>query len=110
MLKKAIENLAKGIMVGEYLVYAKRVAKGRFKEEVNLDLYLKKRRGDLSSSTRRFSTGEANYRPWVELFGINDKLVIGKYVIKYFESKYKDVILSFFSKHIEAGAEYSLNI
>ncbi len=104
MLKKAVEKLARGVEVDEYLVYAKRVTRGRFKEEVNLDLYLKREREESFLLYAKIFYGrKPYYKPWVEIFGINDKPVIGEYVIKYFESKYEDSILSFFSKHIEAG-------
>lgn len=42
MLEEAIKEIVKGIKINDFIIYAKKVSKGRFLEEENLDIFVKK--------------------------------------------------------------------
>lgn len=104
MLEIAVENIIKGIAINDFKIYAKRLFKGRFKEEVNLSLYLKSgNEEDFLLYIKVFYGRKPYYKPWVEFFGINKFLNLRKQVINYFDSIFEDKLLSNFSINLEGS-------
>ncbi|MEM1525116.1 MAG: DUF1122 family protein, partial [Nitrososphaerales archaeon] len=83
---------------------AKRLSKGRFKEEINLDIYLKNGNEEAPLLyVKVFYGRKPYYKPWVEFFGINDFINLGGRVFNYFDSIFEDKLLSHFSNSINLG-------
>jgi hypothetical protein len=102
-LKKVIKQLKHGIKIGDYLVYAKKEIPGRFDEEINLDIYLKKGKTELKLLIAKIFFGRGYYKPWVELFAISPVLDFGKIQLRYFDSPIEAKMLELFSKSLETS-------
>jgi hypothetical protein len=103
-LKDMIERLKIGIKIGDYLVYAKKEIPGRFDEEINLDIYLKRGRAEFKLLIAKIFFGRGYYKPWIELFSISPELSFGKLKVQYFDSKIESKILAIFGKSLAPGA------
>jgi hypothetical protein len=104
MLEEAVKKIVEGIRVQDCLIYAKEVSKGRFRDEVNLDIFLKKEDKETHLLYIKVFYGRSPlYLLWVEFFGINENVKIGEEVIQYFDSSFEDRILQFFSEHLGPG-------
>jgi len=104
MLTKLKEELQKGIPLGDYTIYAKKSASGRFPEEVDLQIYLRKQDEETHLLfIKLFGGRRPAYRPWVELFSIKDSLRLKEEVIDYFDSIFEDELLSLISRFLEPG-------
>ncbi len=104
MLEEAVRRITRGVKIGGILVYAKNVSRGRFIEEVNLDIYLRAEGSEgFLLYIKVFYGRKPYYKPWVEFFGINESLEVGTRVINYYGSIYEDYLLSFFSRFIGPG-------
>ncbi|MFB0562405.1 MAG: DUF1122 family protein [Candidatus Lokiarchaeia archaeon] len=96
-----MSEIIKGIIVEDFTIYAKRVSKGRFREEVNLDLYLKKDELEERVVDIKVFYGRPPYHtPWVEFYDINNPIRIGDKTIEYFDSVFEDKLLSLFSQEL----------
>jgi hypothetical protein len=100
----AVEELAKGFAVGDFIVYAKRISRGRFIEEANLEIYLKQ---DIHETyllwLKVFHGRKPYYSPWIEFFSINDDIIMGEERLSYFGSAFEENLLSLSSKSLEPG-------
>ena len=110
-LEKAVQKITDGINVGDLTIYAKKMTRGRFKEESDLEIYLKNVQNEQRLLYIKVYFGfKPHHRPWIEFFGINKFLELGT-EIKYFDSKIEEKLLEFFSTYLGFGetifVEYS---
>jgi len=85
-------------------VYAFEIAQGRFREEFNIELHARSKEQEMSFLHLKVFYGRPPYyRPWVELFGMNNEFTIGERTVSYFGSAYEDRMLGFFAKYLGAG-------
>ncbi|MCS7116345.1 MAG: DUF1122 family protein [Nitrososphaerota archaeon] len=106
MLENAVKAVIKGIMVNSFTIYAKRSFKGRFREEVNLDVYIRSNKGGEEAFllyVKVFYGRKPYFRPWVEFFEINSVIRLNEWAFEYFDSIFEDTLLSNFSKAIGPG-------
>jgi hypothetical protein len=112
MLEDAVRRLSEGIPVDGFLLHASDPAKGRFKGEVDLSVHMSKSdaRGFLMRAKLFYGAGP-DYRPWVELYGIQDPVRLGTESLPYFDSRVEGALLELFSVALdETGSlfvEYS---
>lgn len=104
MLKLAIDTMSKGLRIDNYRLYTKKVLRGRFREEVNVDLWLRKNNADVHLMFLKVFYGRPPYyKPWVEFFNINEHVKIKNMEIDYFDSPVETALLQLFAQHIEPG-------
>lgn len=104
MIKQAIDTMSKGLRINNYKLYTKQVLKGRFCEEVNIDLWLRKDNADVHLMFLKVFYGRPpHYKPWVEFFNINEHVRIENTAIDYFDSLLENTLLQLFAQHIEPG-------
>jgi len=89
-MKELIENLKKGVEVGEGRVLRAKSKKGRFAEETNLDIYIVESDSARLLLHAKLFAGRGLYRDWIELFGLSREI---------FETELEDKILDIFSPH-----------
>ncbi len=103
VLKKAVQNLVDGFKINNLTVYAKKFGIGRFKEETNLEVYLKSGTQEKQLLNIKIYYGlKPYYRPWVEFSNITKIIKLGK-TIEYFDSKFEDYLLELFSNYLKSG-------
>ncbi|MEM2778639.1 MAG: DUF1122 family protein, partial [Candidatus Jordarchaeales archaeon] len=101
---EAVMKLTEGIDVSGFTIKAGKVSRGRFKEEVNLDIYLSGEGGAaLLLYVKAFYGRWPHYYPWVELFGFRRNVSVGGSTVKYFDSVFEDTLLSLFGGALEPG-------
>lgn len=106
MLENAIEKIVDGISIGEFKLYSKKISKGRFRGEFNLDIYLQKDKEEaLLLHIKVFYGLKPHYKQWVEFFNINKNITLKGKAIEYFDSIFEEKLLSFFSNAIEPGGK-----
>lgn len=104
MLAQSFAALKNGIELNGLEIYVFSMRQGRFREEFNIDLHAKRDDHDMNFLYLKVFYGRPpDYRPWVELFGMNNEFTIGDSTIRYFGSPYEDMMLGFFATHLEAG-------
>lgn len=104
MLKAAVDRLAAGIPAGDFALKAGKISRGRFAEEINVDLLVS--HGDHQRfllCAKVFYGRPPHYRPWVELFGICERMGLGTTVIPYVDSPVEELVLSHFSQALGPG-------
>ena len=92
-LKNLIEKLRRGIETDGFVLVCGEPKRGRFAQELNLDLSLLKGSKKAHLLHAKVFLGRAEYRDWVELFGIA-KEVLGT---PYFGSNVESKVLDLFS-------------
>jgi hypothetical protein len=100
-----VTGLVAGIEVGGGLVlYAFRVAKGRFPEEVNMVLNVRAADREVPLMSLKYFRGrEPYYPPWVELYGIRDEISLGEgEPIRYYCSPLEDNLLHHLASKLTA--------
>jgi hypothetical protein len=104
MLEEAIKKIIKGITINDFIIYAKRISKGRFLEEENLDICIKREKLEKHLLYIKIFHGrKPYYKPWIEFFGINTQINLGGRIINYFGSIFEYKLLSLFSKFLNKG-------
>jgi len=105
-LRKAVDVIAKGFEIDNYRIYAKKIRKGRFREEEDLDICLRK---DDSESTllliKVFYGRTPYYKPWVEFYSIIEHITVAHNDIKYYGSIVEEKLLSLFSQRINPSGK-----
>ena len=101
-------------IINDYILYAKKFGIGRFKEETNLNVFLKSDTQEKQLLDIKIYYGfKPYYRPWVEFSNITHILKLGK-TIEYFDSKFEDYLLELFSNYLQSGekiyVEYNSDI
>ncbi len=102
-LKSTIKSLKEGFKIEDYFVYTKKEIPGRFDEEINVDIYLKRGKIELKLLVAKIFFGRGYYKPWVELFGISSELNFTNRQFQYFDSIVEDKILSLISEGLDPG-------
>ena len=92
-LKNLIEKLRRGIETEGFVLVCGEPKRGRFAQELNLDLSLLRGGKKAHLLHAKVFLGRAEYRDWVELFGIA-KEVLG---VPYFGSNVESTVLDLFS-------------
>lgn len=95
MLAFLVDKLKKGFKTEEGLLLRADAKKGRFAEEINLDIYLRKGNRESLLLHAKLFFGRGHYREWIEMFGLR-KEVFGK---PFFGSKLESLILDLFAPH-----------
>jgi len=104
MRRNIVENLRKGVSITDYMVFAKNIMRGRFREEVDLDVYLKKDGNETHLLYLKLFQGRRpHYKPWIELFGIERKILIGNNTIDYFGSHIENSLLQYVAQFVDPG-------
>jgi hypothetical protein len=99
IITNPVKDLSKGFTVGDFSIYAKKITAGRFIEEFNLDIYIRKDNNEAYVlSAKIFFGRKPYYLPWVELFNIHNQLDIGRDI--YFDSAYEKQLISYFSNFL----------
>jgi hypothetical protein len=105
VLKKAVQSLVKGFKIDDLVVYAKKFGTGRFKEEANLNLYLKRGAQEKNFLDVKVYYGvKPYYHPWVEFSNITKNIDLGK-TVEYFDSKIEERLLELFSRFLDGGGK-----
>ncbi|MGQ9723623.1 MAG: DUF1122 family protein [Candidatus Jordarchaeum sp.] len=104
MLKEVVEALANGIVINGFIVYSKKISKGRFREEVNLDVYLKRdEHEDRLIDIKVFYGRPPYHTAWVEFYDIKKNVNLGREIVEYFNSFLEDKLLLLFSQALNEG-------
>ncbi|MEM3588064.1 MAG: DUF1122 family protein [Candidatus Jordarchaeaceae archaeon] len=102
MLRDAVNQVIKGVLVDDYTIYAKGISRGRFREEINMSLYV--RQGEFENyvmDIKVFYGRPPYYSPWVEFFNISNVLKFDNQITEYFDSVIEDKLLSIFSQPLK---------
>jgi hypothetical protein len=105
MLVEAVEDLNHGIEIGEITAYAGAAGRGRYAEEVNLVVHLRK--GGRTAPllyTKVYYGRKPYYLPWCEMGGIRAELDLGE-PFAYFDSAVEEGLLGLFARHLGAGGK-----
>lgn len=107
MLLKNIENnLINGIQIKNYLVFSDNVSMGRFKEEINLNIFIKFKKFTGKLFHLKIYAGlKPYYRPWIELTNINKSIKLDK-IFNYFDSEIESIMLELLSSYINNGEKF----
>ena len=96
MLENVVDQMSKGIIIDDYIIYAKGTSKGRFREGINLRVYLKQGEQEYHVLDIKVFYGRPpHHSPWVELFNISNN--------SRFDSVFEDKLLSIFSQALKKG-------
>lgn len=99
-----LSKIINGITINKFNIYAKTVRKGRYSEEINLDIYLRIDQFEqFLLSVKIFHGRKPYYKPWIEIFNINNEINMNNKLLIYFDSNLENTILSFFSQLFEHG-------
>ncbi len=90
-----IEDLKKGLKFKDFYIFADRISSGRFPEEYNIDVFLRKdKKVFFILSLKYFEGRKPFYRKWIEIFNISES---------FFNSEIEDFFLEFISRDIKGG-------
>jgi hypothetical protein len=104
MIELVMKDMEKGLIVDGYSVYAKHSSGGRFIEESNMEVYIRKGAREARLVLIKVFTGrKPHYLPWVEFFGINSRVILGEEIIEYFDSVFEEELLKSFSMSLGPG-------
>lgn len=102
-LKTTVNKLKNSVKINDFKIYVKNISPGRFKEETNLNLYIKHNAyEDRLIDIKIYYGNKLFYSSWVELSNINNEINLGK-KINYFDSKIEEYLLELFSKSLKNG-------
>ncbi len=104
MLGNVVQKMVEGLSVEDFQVYCKKVSKGRFREEENLEIYLKRKGLESRLLDVKVFHGRPPYHtPWVEFFDIRTPIVMGSETLEFFDSPVEDELLTIFSQALSGG-------
>ncbi len=114
LLKNIVNNLIKGLKIDSYVIFSDNPARGRFKEESDLNIFIKNKNFTDNLFHLKFYMGiKPYYHPWIEVTNINKTINLDK-KIKYFDSEIEVFMLKLVSNYISNGEkvyiEYSNDI
>ena len=112
MTEELIGELRNGVEVGDGKLFAKKIDEGRINNQKYLEMYLKTGVSEkLMFYISVYMGKEPHYKPWIEIFGINNEMYFNEGVIKYFGTEIEDKIIDLVSKSFGPGGrifvEYS---
>lgn len=103
-MKGTLDALVKGFRIGNFEIYAGRITRGRFIEEKNFVLCLRKGVAEDYLLTIKFFSGRRPYyKSWAELFSINNRINLEGEALDYVDSAFEENILRLSSSLIEPG-------
>lgn len=101
---RAVEKLAAGITVGELKILARKTSRGRFAEETNLEVLVKRGFYDDYLLTVKVFHGRRPFaRPWAEIFNINNLLSLDGEPLAFFGSSIEDSVMKVFADSLRGG-------
>ncbi len=104
MTRTAVEYIRKGITLNGSILYAKNIVSGRFREEVDLDIFLRKGSNEAHLLFIKIFNGRLpHYKPWIELYHINGRVEVDGNVIQYFDSSFETTLLHFCAQYLQSG-------
>lgn len=96
-----IKRLERGFIVDDFTIYSKKSSKGRFVEEFNTDIHIKKGENEARILNAKIFYGrKPHYLSWVEIFNIQNQLDIGEETIYYYDSTYEKQVINLFSQFL----------
>ncbi|MEF8873874.1 MAG: DUF1122 family protein [Candidatus Thermoplasmatota archaeon] len=104
MLKDILQKLKKGARVKEFTVLGEEFREGRMSRQKYFDLNL--RLGEEKKKLMQLSVYHGkppHYKPWIELFSIDPKLIFEEKTIHFFGSDIETFILNTFSDSLGDG-------
>lgn len=104
MIEKAIESIQRGLLINTRQIFAKVLPRARFREEINLDIFLRDRQAKSHLMfVKLFKGRPPHYKPWIEIFDIQREIEIEAKTVTYFDSQIENTILRFFSGALRPG-------
>ncbi len=98
MLKEARLELINGINIADFKIYCNKEIRGRFKEETNMNIFIKcGDKEDFLFNLKMFYGRGNFYKEWVEIYNINTFLSF----LNFFDSVVEEEILRFFYNYLE---------
>ncbi|MFW5927903.1 MAG: DUF1122 family protein [Thermoplasmatota archaeon] len=112
MLEDLVDDLQDGLQLKDKIIYAKKTDKGRIHNQKYMEIFCKKKTFEkLMFYLSIYQGKQPYYKPWVEIFGINDNIYFQDGVINYFDTDLEDVMLNKISENLGKGGrifvEYS---
>ncbi len=92
-LERTLSLLRRGIKCGDFILFSSEPEQGRFAQEINLKLFLKKGNQKQHLLYAKIFKGRAYYRDWIEIFGLS-KDILGE---PYFGSDIETEVLDLFA-------------
>ncbi len=90
-----VKRLKEGFKYRNFFIYAKKISKGRFHEELNMDVYFKTEdKEDFLLNIKYFSGRGPYLRKWMEIFNVKKN---------FYDSEMEDLLLNFISQEIKEG-------
>ncbi len=112
MLEDLVDDLNEGLQIQDKIIYVKKMDKGRINNQRYLEIFCKKNNSEkLLFYLSVYQGKQPYYKPWVEIFGINDDIYLQDGTINYFDTELEDIILNKISDNLGDGGrifvEYS---
>ncbi len=112
MLNNLVDDLQKGLQIDDKTIYSKKVDKGRINNQKYLEVYLKKGGSEkLLFYLSIYQGKKPYYKPWVEIFGVNNQVRLNQEIITYFGTELESMIIEKISDYLGFGGrifvEYS---
>lgn len=112
MLEDLVDDLNEGLQIQDKIIYVKKTDKGRINNQRYLEIFCKKNNSEkLLFYLSIYQGKQPYYRPWVEVFGINDDIYLQDEMINYFDTELEEIILNKISDNLGDGGrifvEYS---
>lgn len=112
MLEDLVDDLQDGLQLDDKKIYAKKTEKGRINRQKYLEIFCQKDGSEkLIFYLSVYEGREPYYKPWVEIFGINNNVYLQGKNIKYFDTEIEKIMLRKISENLDEGGrifvEYS---
>ncbi len=99
-----IDQLNRGIHIADFELYTHAVTPGRFREENDLDLYVRNGTSEAHMLFAKVFRGRKPwYKPWFELFGIDATVALNSTAVPYFDSLLEQSLLTVFASALDPG-------
>ena len=104
LIDKTIDTIKLGVTLNSLRIFAEILPRARFREEVNLDLYIRdQEKNNHLMYVKLFKGRPPHYKPWIELFDIQPEIKMKSKIVSYFNSLIEQGILTFFSEALLPG-------
>jgi hypothetical protein len=105
-VREALSRIEDGLRVGSLSVFIGEDSKGRFREERNYRIHVKRGRSESYLLTvKAFFGREPHYLPWIEFYAINPNIDLDGGTLVYFGSTVEETLLSTFSHALPPGGK-----
>jgi hypothetical protein len=103
MISESMQKAEEGLNLGNFSVHAKNMRSWGMKGVVRMEIFIKEDNKDEPLFCLAFFPGrKPHYRPWIEIFCINNPLESGTC---YYDSSIEDALLKFFSRALGPGGK-----